>query len=263
MSSLLGLESYESDHSDVEEGNNQEQDKGSPQQRNSSTGGDAAPKETETAGSELLDENTESKPEKALEDEGGPGIDQEAPTGAEEASTVDAPLRTSKEAKPFFMPLPSPLVRLDHASQGSTSPYAGRDVQGIGVDTKEGELEENGEGGEEDVDNVDNDIINPEFRGMLPPEATGQANPKLQAKIASFLDTIKGDFTKMIKMKKDYGNPAVLAQVNICHMDDVNIDQVCIWKAPYPSQALNHIITWAFFLQVGITSILPGMMRML
>lgn len=210
MSSLLGLESYESDHSDAEEGSNQEQDQGSPQQLHPNTGGDA----TETAESELLDENTESKPEKDLEYDGGSGI-QEAPTVVEEASTVDAPLRTSKEAKPFFMPLPSPLVRLDHASQGSTSPYAGRDLQGIGVDSKEGEPEENGEEAEEDVDNVDNDIIDPEFRGMLPPEATGQANPKLQAKIASFLDTIKGDFTKMIKMKKDYGNPAVLAQVMI------------------------------------------------
>lgn len=215
MSSLLGLATYESDHSDGEEGSNQEQDKGSPQRVNPNTRSDAAPKGTEAAESELLDENTESKPEKALEDDGGPGIHQEATTGVEEASTVDAPLRTSKEAKPFFMPLPSPLVRLDHASQGSTSPYAGRDLQGIGVDTKEGEPEENGEGAEEDVDNVDNDIIDPEFRGMLPPEATGQANPKLQAKIASFLDTIKGDFTKMIKMKKDYGNPAVLAQVII------------------------------------------------
>ncbi|CAN0550837.1 unnamed protein product, partial [Ectocarpus sp. 8 AP-2014] len=48
---------------------------------------------------------------------------------------------------------------------------------------------------------------------MLPPEATGQANPELRAKLQKFLNRMQGDFTKVIKGKKDYGNPAVLAQV--------------------------------------------------
>ena len=47
---------------------------------------------------------------------------------------------------------------------------------------------------------------------MLLPEATAQASPTLCAKIAKLLNR-KKDFTKVIKGKKEIGNPAVLAQV--------------------------------------------------
>lgn len=117
--------------SDVKEGNNQQQGRNSPQQCNSSTVGGAAPKGTAAAGSELLEENTESQPRNCLEDEEGPGIGQGALAGASEASTVDIPPRTPREAKLFFMLMLSPCTQLDHASQGSTFPYAGRDLHGV------------------------------------------------------------------------------------------------------------------------------------
>ena len=209
--SLLGLAGYGSDHSEVDDAQKQPKDQESTQESiNSST---PAQGETASGGSgDLLEGTTDVRQGGSLGDEGGSGEDQEAPGIAMKSSPVDAPQRLSKEPKPFFMPLPSPLVRIDNASQGYSSTLAMQDSSpNEDSEAKEGEGEEYGEGEQGDVDV---DIIKPEFRGMLPPEATGQANAKLQSKIATFLDTIQGDFTKKIKSKKDYGNPAVLAQAS-------------------------------------------------
>lgn len=216
MSSLLGLAGYDSDHSDGDDANPQQQTERSPRSDDNSND-TSAPRED--AGPEAVgaggdrEENSDSRLGDSIGDEGG--VDREARVGVLRASSFDAPAPPSKESRQFFMPLPSPLVRLDTASPSASSPFITYDPPNgggsEGAEGKDGVGEEGGKGGDEEEG--DGDIIKPEYRDMLPPEATGHANPQLQAKIAKFLDTMQGDFTKSIKGKKDYGNPAVLAQV--------------------------------------------------
>lgn len=207
MSSLLGLASYDSDGSDGEDANPQKQAQRSPQSDDNSP---SIQRIAPDGGSGDREENSDSRLGEPSGDEGG--VDREARVGVLRASSFDAPAPPSKESRQFFMPLPSPLVRLDNASPSANSPFIAYDPPNTAPDG----AEDGGEEGEEEEGDGDSDIIKPEYRDMLPPEATGQANPKLQAKIATFLDTMQGDFTKSIKGKKDYGNPAVLAQVRDC-----------------------------------------------
>lgn len=212
MSSLLGLANYYSDHSEDEadDTSNQNDAQRSPQSDDSNkaegvSGGRGG-------GSGDPDEDSNSQFGEPLGIDGG-----SMRAGVLRASSFDAPAPPSKEQKQFFMPLPSPLVRLDNASPShATSPFITHDAPNDEPgDTGAEEGVEEGEDGGDEESEGDGDIIKPEYRDMLPPEATGQANPQLQAKIAKFLDTMQGDFTKSIKGKKDYGNPAVLAQVRL------------------------------------------------
>lgn len=214
MSSLLGLAGYDSDGSDGDDANtHQDAEEGSPEREHSSRGnrGSGGVVVGGGSGSGNMDENSDSQPGEPL---GYEGIaDREVRNRVLRASSFDAPAPPSKESRQFFMPLPSPLVRLDNASPIASSPFLGDDppdtaAGGAGVEDSSGGGVD--EGSEEEGDG---DVIKPEYRDMLPPEATGQANPALCAKIAKFLDRMQGDFTKVIKGKKDYGNPAVLAQV--------------------------------------------------
>ena len=220
MSSLLGLAGYDSDGSDGDDANtHQDAEEGSPEREhggdNRSSGGVVV---GGGSGSGNVEENSDSQPGEPL---GYDGIsDREVRNRVLRASSFDAPAPPSKESRQFFMPLPSPLVRLDNASPIANSPFVGDDppdttAGGAGVEDSPGGGVD--EGSEEEGDG---DIIKPEYRDMLPPEATGQANPALCAKIAKFLDRMQGDFTKVIKGKKDYGNPAVLAQVRISTGED-------------------------------------------
>lgn len=199
--SLLGLAGYDSDGSD---GSNPRR---SPQLENSSPG-DEQEKGASGSVNNLLEENSDSRLGQSVDEEAG--ASREARAGVLRASSFDAPAPPSKESRQFFMPLPSPLVKLDNASPSAASPF-------IAYEPPDGAAEEVGaedEGaeGEENADEGDGDVIKPEYRDMLPPEASGQAKPELQAKINKWLNR-KVDFTKMVKGKKDYGNPAVLAQV--------------------------------------------------
>lgn len=197
--SLLGLAGYDSDGSDPDEGNPPR----SPKGENSSGGASGSVK--------LLEDNTDSRQEESVDEE--VGANREARAGILRASSFDAPAPPSKESRQFFMPLPSPLVRLDNASPSASSPFITYEPPD-GAEGGPGAEEEAGvAAGEEEPDEGDSDVIKPEYRDMLPPEATGQANPELRAKIQKFLNRMQGDFTKVIKGKKDYGNPAVLAQV--------------------------------------------------
>lgn len=203
MTSLLGLASYDSDDSDGDEANANDDVQHSPSGNGS--GGEGGALVGGATAAELLDENSDSRL-------GGESVGDDVPSqrmGNARTSSFDAPEPVTRESRQFFMPLPSPLVRLDNASSAN-SPFIVYDgsVGGGG-----GGVDEGGEGEEEKEEEGDGDIIDPEYRDMLPPEATGQANPQLQSKIAKFLDTMQGDFTKSIKAKKDFGNPAVLAQV--------------------------------------------------
>lgn len=201
--SLLGLAGYDSDGSD---GSNPRR---SPQLENkSSSPGGEHEKGTSGSVNNLLEENSDSRLGQSVDEAAGDS--REARAGMLRASSFDAPAPPSKESRQFFMPLPSPLVRLDNASPSAASPFIAYEPP----DRAEGEAGEEGEGaeGEEDADEGDGDVIKPEYRDMLPPEATGQANPELQAKIHKLLNRNE-DFTKVIKGKKIYGNPAVLAQV--------------------------------------------------
>lgn len=220
MASILGLAGYGSDHSDEDDNEDVDRTSHNPDGSASSSiqndheevvGGPIAAGVSGTA--ELL-EDSDSR---LLADSNSLGGEDmiNARTGAVRASSFDAPAPPSRESRQFFMPLPSPLVRLDNGAMASPFiPFDPNDGEGIEED------EAGAEGEDEDVG--DGDIINPEYRDpdpagkrpdMLPPEATGQANPQVQAKIAKYLDTMAGDFTKSIKGKKDFGNPAVLAQV--------------------------------------------------
>ena len=199
--SLLGLAGYDSDGSDGDDGNPRR----SPQLENSSGSGEHE-KGAASGGSanNLLEENSDSRLGESVDEEAD--TSREARVGVLRASSFDAPAPPSKESRQFFMPLPSPLVKLDNASPSATSPF-------IAYEPPDGAAEGDGaEGEEEKADEGDGDVIKPDYRDMLPPEATGQASPELQAKIAKLLNR-KEDFTKVIKGKKDYGNPAVLAQV--------------------------------------------------
>lgn len=214
MESLVGLVGYGSDGSDV----HQQQGEPSPRNDNDSRqSAIGAPEEGGVSGgSGDLDENSDSRLGESFGEDGAG--DRETRAGVTRASSFDAPAPPSKESRQFFMPLPSPLVRLDNASPGgpANSPFIppkdgpGEAEPGYGVGGEDEMDEPEPEGGETERDG---DVIKPEYRDMLPPEATGVANPQLQAKIIKGLNTIQGDFTKSIKAKKDYGNPAVLAQV--------------------------------------------------
>lgn len=202
--SLLGVAGYGSDGSDADEGNPSR----SPQGENSSSSGGGA-----SGSVKLLEDNDKADSRQGGSVDEEAGASREARTGVLRASSFDAPAPPSKESRQFFMPLPSPLVRLDNASPSASSPfitYEPPDGAAGGAGTGEGA---GGEADEESKDEGDGDIIKPEYRDMLPPEATGQANPKLPAKLQKFLNRMQGDFTKVIKGKKEFGNPAVLAQV--------------------------------------------------
>lgn len=207
MSSLLGLASYDSDHTDADEATGGDDGRRSQTSEGSveDLEGIRAPKEETT---EPLEENSNSRLGENVGEDGSAHR-----SGNTRASSFDAPVPPTKESRQFFMPLPSPLIRLDHAS--ATSPFHPHDLNNESACTDPDGGGHGSGSDKDDDDEGDGDIINPEHRDMLPPEATGQANPQLQAKIAKFLDTIHGDFTKIIKGKKDYGNPAVLAQVSI------------------------------------------------
>lgn len=232
MSSLLGLAGYDSDHSDGDDANNQQQtppqDEAKQKQQLENGGYERSPPIDNINSSSNkfvsvalaggvgdLEEAKDGQLGDRPGDDGGSG-DREARARVLRASSFDAPAPPSKESRPFFMPLPSPLVRLDNASPITNSPFITYDPFGSdqGVAGEEGREGEGAAATEKvEEEDADTDIIKPKYRDMLPPEATGQANSKLQAKIAKFLDTMQGDFTKSIKGKKDYGNPAVLAQV--------------------------------------------------
>lgn len=211
MSSLLGLANYHSDHTEDEaddDASNQNDAQRSPQSDDSNKAEGASRGIGRRGGDQ--DEDSNSQFGEPLGIDGG-----SMRAGILRACSFDAPAPPSKEQKQFFMPLPSPLVRLDNASPShAASPFLTHDPPNDepGDAGAEGG-EEEGEGGGSGEKEGDRDIIQLEYRDMLPPEATGQANPQLQTKIAKFLDTMQGDFTKSIKGKKDYGNPAVLAQV--------------------------------------------------
>lgn len=197
----LGLVGYDSDGSDADEANPRRSPKGED-----SSGGASA-----SGSVKVLEDNADSRQGDSVDDEAG--ASREARTGILRASSFDAPAPPSKESRQFFMPLPSPLVRLDNASPSASSPFITYEppdgaAGGVGAEGEAG-----GAVDEENKDEGDGDVIKPEYRDMLPPEATGKANPELRAKIQKFLNRMQGDFTKIIKGKKDYGNPAVLAQV--------------------------------------------------
>ena len=218
MSSLLGLAGYDSDGSDGDDANtHQDTGEGSPEEEHSgrdnrSSGGVVAGGGGGGGGggSGNTEENSDSQPGEPLGYEGL--SDREVRNRVLRASSFDAPAPPSKESRQFFMPLPSPLVRLDNASPIASSPFLGDDPPD-NVSGSPGVEDSSGGGADEGSDGEgDGDVIKPEYRDMLPPEATAQANPALCAKIAKLLNR-KEDFTKVIKGKKDYGNPAVLAQV--------------------------------------------------
>ncbi|CAM9327557.1 unnamed protein product [Discosporangium mesarthrocarpum] len=122
-----------------------------------------------------------------------------------------APPPRDKNAK-IFMPLPSPLVRLDNAGAMAGRPSETAEGRGESQQDGDGAPDGGGEGGQGKKE-VDMDIVDPEFRDLLPPEPEGSPNQELQARIKGFLDNIKQDLTKQMKMKKEYGNPAVLTQI--------------------------------------------------
>lgn len=208
MSSLLGLASYDSDRSDADEATGGDDEKQSAASEGSEDEGGVTGGAVGDGVAELLEENSASRLGESSTEEGLTHRDIQA--NNVRSSPVDASAPPTKESRQLFMPLPSPLVRHDNAS--TNSPFRLHELNdgltGTEPDTVDDEQEEDREGEEEE----DRDIINPEFRDMLPPEATGQANSELQAKIAKCLATVQGDYTKTIKSKKDYGNPAVLAQ---------------------------------------------------
>ncbi|CAM9696701.1 unnamed protein product, partial [Hapterophycus canaliculatus] len=203
--SLLGLAGYDSDGSDGDDGNPRRspvEDKG---------GAGAQEAVASISANNPLDENSDSRQGDSVGEEAG--VNRELRTGMLRASSFDAPAPPSKESRQFFMPLPSPLVKLDNASPSAVSPFITYEPPDgtSGATTTE---EETGDGGDDGAkDEGDGDVIKPEYRDLLPPEATGEANPELRAKIHKLLNRMQGDFTKVIKDKKDYGNPAVLAQV--------------------------------------------------
>ncbi|CBJ27839.1 conserved unknown protein [Ectocarpus siliculosus] len=229
--SLLGLAGYDTDGSDGDEGANNNQRR-SPQAENTSGAQEpAAGASGSSNANNALEENSDSRLGESVDEEAG--ANRELRTGILRASSFDAPAPPSKESRQFFMPLPSPLVKLDNASPSASSPFITYEppdgtAGGAGA---EGE----GEGAADDgaKDEGDGDIIKPEYRDMLPPEATGQANPELRAKLQKFLNRMQGDFTKVIKGKKDYGNPAVLAQIcRYCSVDDKGTN--------YPADRMVH-----------------------
>lgn len=207
--SLLGLAGYDSDGSDGDERNPRR----SPQAQGENSSGalEEGGNNNSNNNNNLLEENSDSRQGESVDEEAG--ASREARAGVLRASSFDAPAPPSKESRQFFMPLPSPLVRLDNASPSASSPFITEPPDGA-AGGAEAEGETGGVAGEENVDEGegDGDVIKPEYRDMLPPEATGQANPELRAKIQKLLNR-REDFTKVIKGKKDYGNPAVLAQV--------------------------------------------------
>lgn len=216
MSSLLGLAGYDSDGSDGDDANtHQDIGEGSPEGEHSSrgirsSGGVVVGGGGGGSGNGNTEENSDSQPGEPLGYEGL--SDREVRNRVLRASSFDAPAPPSKESRQFFMPLPSPLVRLDNASPIASSPFLGDDPPD-NVSGSPGVEDSSGGGMDEGSDaEGDGDVIKPEYRDMLPPEATAQANPALCANIAKLLNR-KEDFTKVIKGKKDYGNPAVLAQV--------------------------------------------------
>lgn len=209
--SLLGLAGYDTDGSDGDEGTNNNQRR-SPEGENSSGAQEAAAGASGSSNANnALEENSDSRLGESVDEEAG--ANRELRTGILRASSFDAPAPPSKESRQFFMPLPSPLVKLDNASPSASSPFITYEPPdgATGGAGEEGEGEDTADDGAKDEG--DGDIIKPEYRDMLPPEATGQANPELRAKLQKFLNRMQGDFTKVIKGKKDYGNPAVLAQV--------------------------------------------------
>ncbi|CAM9859477.1 unnamed protein product, partial [Ectocarpus fasciculatus] len=229
--SLLGLAGYDTDGSDGDEGTNNNQRR-SPEGENSSAPQEAAAGASSNSNANnVLEENSDSRLGESVDEEAG--ANRELRTGILRASSFDAPAPPSKESRQFFMPLPSPLVKLDNASPSASSPF-------ITYEPPDGATGGAGEeGGGEDAaddgtkDEGDGDIIKPEYRDMLPPEATGQANPELRAKLQKFLNRMQGDFTKVIKGKKDYGNPAVLAQIcRYCSVDDKGTN--------YPADRMVH-----------------------
>ncbi|CAB1119348.1 unnamed protein product [Ectocarpus sp. CCAP 1310/34] len=229
--SLLGLAGYDTDGSDGDEGTNNNQRR-SPEGENSSGAQVAAAGASGISNANnALEENSDSRLGELVDEE--EGTNRELRAGILRASSFDAPAPPSKESRQFFMPLPSPLVKLDNASPSASSPFTTYEPPD-GATGGAGE-----EGGGEDVaddgakDEGDGDIIKPEYRDMLPPEATGQANPELRAKLQKFLNRMQGDFTKVIKGKKDYGNPAVLAQIcRYCSVDDKGTN--------YPADRMVH-----------------------
>lgn len=209
--SLLGLAGYDTDGSDGDEGTNNNQHR-SPEGENRTKAQEAATGASSSSNANnVLEENSDSRQGESVDEEAG--ANRELRTGNLRASSFDAPAPLSKESRQFFMPLPSPLVKLDNASPSASSPfitYEPPDGAAGGAGADEGVEDAANDGTK---DEGDGDIIKPEYRDMLPPEATGQANPELRAKLQKFLNRMQGDFTKVIKGKKDYGNPAVLAQV--------------------------------------------------
>lgn len=210
MSSLLGLASYDSDHTDADDAPGGDEGKRSPTPE-ASADEEAGVGVAGEGVADLIDENSDSRLGESIADD-GVGNRETQPENAK-GSSGDAAAPPTKESRQFFMPLPSPLVRLDHST--ANSPFHAHEPNDGLAESEPALGDGEGEGVEGEGDDEDRDIIRPEHRDMLPPEATGQANPQLQAKIAKFLDRIQGDFTKSIKSKKDYGNPAVLAQVSL------------------------------------------------
>lgn len=211
--SLLGLAGYDSDGSDGDEGNPRR----SPveQEENASNSAGAQDAVASIGANHPLEENSDSRQGESVGEEAGVNRDMRA--GMLRASSFDAPAPPSKESRQFFMPLPSPLVRLDNASPSAISPFITYEPPD-GASGAAAAEEKDGDGSDEEAkDEGDGDVIKPEYRDMLPPEATGEANPELRAKIHRLLNRMQGDFTKVIKDKKDYGNPAVLAQVRMGH----------------------------------------------
>ena len=132
-----------------------------------------------------------------------PSVDSEAKAEEREDHGEGEQEDVDNHIKPEFRELCPPEV-------GDGSPLAVQDPLSVDSKAKAEEREDHGEGKQGDVDN---DIIKPEFRELLPPEVVGQADSKLQLKIASLLDSSQDDF-KNIKSKIDDGNPAALAQAS-------------------------------------------------
>lgn len=228
--SLLGLAGYDSDGSDGDEGNSRR----SPvEEGNSSAGAQEAV--ASISANNPLEENSDSRQGESVGEEAG--VNRALRTGMLRASSFDAPAPPSKEARQFFMPLPSPLVKLDNASPSAISPFITYEPPD-GASGAAAAEEESGDGGDEGAkDEGDGDVIKPEYRDLLPPEATGEANPELRAKIHKLLNRMQGDFTKVIKDKKDYGNPAVLAQVRPGHEAGC-----CLLSLPVPTLPVDVLI---------------------
>ncbi|CAM9263388.1 unnamed protein product [Choristocarpus tenellus] len=203
--SFLGRAGYDSDHSD-EGGVGDEDDRDSSGDRGSGGSSGVAGGSGNRAGSG----------EGSGDDEGSD--EEHNQKGGMPWEGVVPPPRNVKPN--FFMPLPSPLVRLDNMPTPVNRPND--TPNGLGEDGVGGEdpLTEGQEGEKQEEDTGDGDIIDPEYRDMLPPEPKGPPNPQLQSKIAKAIGRMRHDFTKAIKAKKDYGNPAVLTQ--ICRYMDVD-----------------------------------------